>query len=165
MRILFLILEFIVVWIRLLIPGGARRTAAENIVLRNQFITLTRNQKRAPKLTTLERIIYGVLTGFINPARLALVAIAIKPETLLKLHRALVKRKYRLLFSNKSPKKPGPIGPNQPVINAILEMKSRNPLFGYYRIAMQINIAFGTNIDKDIVRRILNKYGKTKKLT
>jgi len=65
-----------------------------------------------------------------------------------------------LLFSNKSQKKPGPKGPKQAVIDAILEMKNRNPLFGYYRITMQINIAFGTNIDKDIVRRILNKYGK-----
>ena len=102
-----------------------------------------------------------MLAGMVSTKRLSRIAIAIKPATLLKFHRAFVKRKYRLLFSNKSPKKPGPIGPNQAIINAIPEMKSRNPLFGYYRIAMQINIAFGINIDKDIVRRILNKHGKT----
>ena len=34
-------------------------------------------------------------------------------------------------------------------------MKQRNPRFGCPRIAQQINKAFGTNIDKDVVRRIL----------
>jgi transposase InsO family protein len=34
-------------------------------------------------------------------------------------------------------------------------MKQRNPRFGCLRIAQQINKAFGTNIDKDVVRRIL----------
>lgn len=37
-------------------------------------------------------------------------------------------------------------------------MKKRNPSYGYRRIAMQISIAFDVSIDKDIVRRILNKY-------
>ena len=37
-------------------------------------------------------------------------------------------------------------------------MKQRNPRFGCRRIAMQINNIFGTNIDKDVVRRILNKH-------
>ena len=38
---------------------------------------------------------------------------------------------------------------------AIVEMKQRNPRFGCPRIAQQINKAFGTNIDKDVVRRVL----------
>ena len=34
-------------------------------------------------------------------------------------------------------------------------MKRRNPKIGCVRIAQQINHAFGINIDKDVVRRVL----------
>jgi hypothetical protein len=37
-------------------------------------------------------------------------------------------------------------------------MKSRNPCFGYRRIAEQISYAFNIEIDKDVVRRVLAKY-------
>ena len=37
-------------------------------------------------------------------------------------------------------------------------MKSRNPKFGYLRIAQQISHAFGVAIDKDTVRRVLAKH-------
>lgn len=37
-------------------------------------------------------------------------------------------------------------------------MKSRNPRFGYLCIAQQISPAFGVEIDKDTVRRVLAKH-------
>src|SRR5207245_5787857 len=74
---------------------------------------------------------------------------------LLRLHRALTTRKYRLLFSSKVRKKPGPKGPNQEVLAAVLDMKQRNPTWGCPRIAHQIALAFGVRINKDVVRRIL----------
>jgi putative transposase len=43
-------------------------------------------------------------------------------------------------------------------IQAIVEMKQRNPRFGCPRIAQQINKAFGTIIDKDVVRRVLDAH-------
>jgi hypothetical protein len=36
--------------------------------------------------------------------------------------------------------------------------RRRNPRFGCPRIAQQINMAFGTHIDKDIVRRVLANF-------
>ena len=96
--------------------------------------------------------------AWINPKRLLSIAVVIKPVTLLKFHQALVRRKYSLLFSRKTPRKPGPKGPEQDVIDAIIEIKQRNPRFGCPRIAMQISDAFGIKIDKDVVRRILQKY-------
>ena len=41
---------------------------------------------------------------------------------------------------------------------AIVAMKQRNPRFGCPRIARQINLAFGLDIDRDVVRRILAKH-------
>jgi hypothetical protein len=72
------------------------------------------------------------------------VAIAFKPSTLLSFHRALVQRKYRLLFSLKQRTKPGPKGPTADLIGAVVEMKKRNPTWGCPKIADQINLAFGT---------------------
>ena len=86
------------------------------------------------------------------------MAALIKPATLLKFHKALVDRKYRLLFSSHyRRRKPGPKGPAQ-LIAAIIELKRRNPRFGCVRIARQIVHAFGVDIDKDVVRRVLAKH-------
>ena len=51
--------------------------------------------------------------------------------------------------------KPGPKGPSQDVIAAVIDMKQRNPSWGCPRIAHQITLAFGIPIDRDVVRRIL----------
>jgi hypothetical protein len=82
--------------------------------------------------------------------------VAQRTSSLLKFHTLLKQRKYRLLYSSAGNKrKPGPQGPSQVLIQAIVELKQRNPRFGCPRIAQQINKAFGVNIDKDVVRRIL----------
>jgi hypothetical protein len=44
------------------------------------------------------------------------------------------------------------------LIDAVVEMKRRNPTWGCPRIAQQITLAFGVDIDKDVVRRILGKH-------
>jgi transposase InsO family protein len=71
------------------------------------------------------------------------------------LYHALKARKYRLLFSLKLRKKPGPKGPSQKIIAAVLQMKQRNPTWGCPRIAQQIALAFGIETNKDVVRRTL----------
>jgi len=52
-------MRFICEWIRVMIklsrPGGVKAIAAENIVLRQQLITLSRRYKRSPKLTASDR--------------------------------------------------------------------------------------------------------------
>jgi len=67
----------------------------------------------------------------------------------------MVRQKYRLLFSPKHLARPGPKGPTADLIQAVVEMKQRNRSWGCPRIAEQINLAFGTSVDKDVVRRTL----------
>lgn len=70
----------------------------------------------------------------------------------------MVDRKYCRLFSSRDRRrKPGPKGPSAALIAAIVELKRRNPRFGCVRIAQQIAHAFGIELDKDIVRRVLAK--------
>ncbi|MEY3018140.1 MAG: hypothetical protein RL336_1275 [Pseudomonadota bacterium] len=156
---LFKILYTLVrVVLRLMLPGAYRKLAAENLLLRQQLILETRRHKRAPNLSTTDRLLLGYLSTKVDPKRLDRLAIVISPSTLHKLHAAMVMRKYRLLFSNKTKNKPGPKGPSQDLINAVVEMKWCNPRYGVNRIAQQINLAFGFTINKDVVRRILEKH-------
>jgi len=86
----------------------------------------------------------------------------LRPSTLLKPHHALKTRKYRLLFSPKRRCKPGPKGPSQELINAVVEMKDHNPSGGCPQIAQQIALAFDIQIDKDVVGRILASHYRPK---
>ena len=95
---------------------------------------------------------------FVNPRRISRSAVIIKPSTLLRFHEALVKCKYQWLYSSRKKGKPGPKGPSAELIKVIVDMKHRNPKYGCPRIAQQINKAFGTDISKDVVRRILAKH-------
>jgi len=90
-----------------------------------------------------------------RPARGLRSAVVLKPSTLLHFHKMLTKHKYRLLFSPKRVRRPGPKGPTKELIDAVVEMKRRNRTWGCKRIALQIALAFSVEIDKDVVRRIL----------
>src|SRR5262245_44752497 len=100
-------------------------------------------------------MVAGLCAMFIRPSRLIRSAIVFKPSTPLRLHRTLVRRKYRQLFSSNRAMKPGPKGPSPDVIAAVADMKQRNPSWGCPRIAQQISLAFAVMIDRDVVRRIL----------
>jgi putative transposase len=126
--------------------------------MRHQILILNRGRKRAPNLRTSDRIIAGLCSLVMRPARVLRSAIVLKPATLLHFHRMLIQQKYRLLFSPKRVARPGPKGPSKELIDAVLAMKRRNPTWGYKRIAQQIALAFGVEIDKDVVRRILGTH-------
>ena len=150
-----LFLHLIVSIVRLIRPGGARSIVAESVLVKQQLLILNRSRKRSPNLRVSDRIVAGLCGLLIHPVRLMHCAIILKPSTLLSFHQALKNRKYRLLFSARLRKKPGSKGPGQEVIAAVVEMKQRNPTWGCPRIAQQIALAFGIEINKDVVRRIL----------
>ena len=141
---------------RLVKPGGLHSVVAESVLVRHQLLILNRSRKRSPNLRAVDRIIAGVCTLFMRHTRILRSAIGLKPSTLLRLHNLLIKRKYRMLFSHPGARRPGPKGPNQELIHAVVAMKQRNPRWGCPRIAQQISLAFGIDIDKDVVRRILS---------
>jgi hypothetical protein len=103
---------------------------AESVLVRHQLLILNRGRKRAPNLRATDRIIAGLCTLLMHPARLLRSAIVLKPSTLLHLHIVLRKRKYRILFSARRRHRPGPKGPRKDLIDAIVAMKGRNPGWG-----------------------------------
>jgi len=152
---LLLLFHLLTTLARLIRPGGYRSVIAENLLLKQQLIIHSRSRQRSPNLSTQQRTLLGFLSLFLSPRRISRAAIIIQPSTLLRLHSALVKRKYQQLYSPRGGRKPGPSGPSKAVIKAIVEMKQLNPRYGCPRIAQQINLAFGLDLDKDIVRRVL----------
>src|SRR6476660_7122135 len=156
MRDLLLVFMHLIVTVaRLARPGGLRSVVAESVLVRHQLLILNRGRKRAPNLRATDRIIAGLCALFMHPARVVRSAIVLKPSTLLHLHSVLRKRKYRMLFSPRHCRRPGPKGPNKDLIEAVVATKRRNPGWGCPRIAQQIALAFAVEIDKDVVRRIL----------
>ena len=156
--LVLLFVHIVTILVRLAGPGGVRSVVAESVLLRHQLLVLNRSRRRAPNLGALDRLIAGWCALLVWPRRLIRCAIVVKPSTVLSFHRALVHRKYRLLFSPKSRLKPGPKGPHRDLINAVIEMKQRNPRWGCPRIAEQLALAFGVLINKDTVRRILAEH-------
>jgi len=132
--------------------------AAESALIRHQLLIHNRGRKRAPNLRATDRIPAGLFTLFMSPARILRSAIVLKPSTLLHLHNLFRKRKYRMLFSPQRGRRPGPQGQNKELIDAVVAMKRRNPRWGCPHIAQQIALAFGVEIDKDVVRRILSAH-------
>ena len=149
--VIYLLFQLLTTLAKLQQPGGARTVIAENSILKQQLIIHSRSRQRAPNLSTQDRALLGFWSLFLNPRRITKSAIIIKPSTLLRFHNTLKQRKYRQLYSTGGGRKPGPKRPSKEVINAIVEMKRRDPRFGCPRIAQQINLVFDLDLDKDTV--------------
>jgi hypothetical protein len=124
---LVLFIHLLATLVRLLGPGGVRSIVAESLLLKHQLLIVNRSRQRSPNLHTLDRIPAGLLALLVRRTRLLRSAIVLKPSTLLRLHRAMSKRKYRMLSSRNRRRKPDPKGPSAELIHAVVEMKRRNP--------------------------------------
>jgi putative transposase len=159
MRELFILIAHLLVTLaKLGTRGGLGAVAAESLAVKHQLLIMKRAQRRAPNLTSWDRLVLGVCALLVSHKRLNKMAVILKPSTLLWFHHALVKRKYRLLYSPRKRRRPGPKGPSKELIGAVIEMKRRNPRFGCRKIAEQISRAFAVEINKDVVRRILIRH-------
>jgi len=158
--ILLLFVHVVVTVVRLVRPSGLPAILAESALVRHQLLILQRGRKRAPNLRVADRIIAGWCALLMRPARVLPSAVVWKPSTVLNFHRALLKRKYRLLFSPKHRRRHGPKGPSRDLIAPVVEMKRRNPTWGCPRMAKQTALAFGVDIDTDEVRRILRQHDR-----
>ena len=112
MRELFILIAHLAVTLaKLGRPGGLGVVAAESLAVKHQLLIMKRARRRTPNLTSWDRLVLGVCALLVSPKRLSKMAVILKLSTLLYFHRALVKRKYRLLYS---PRKRGAPDPKVP---------------------------------------------------
>ena len=155
--ILRLFLDALVLMARLTRPNGKSLLVAEHLLVRQQLLMMRRKRLRAPRLTLTDRLVFAVTSLFVRSSRLPKLSIVVAHSTLLRLHKALVERKYSKLFSNKN-HKPGPERPSANLIKLIVEIKQKNPRYGCPRIALLVSQLTGKDISEQTVRRILRKY-------
>ena len=139
-------------------PDGHKRLIFENLAMRQQLLTLARKHHKSPPLKPIDRIVLAMASLLIPLNKISRVAIIVKPATILKFHRLLVKKKYRSLFGTKNHTKLGRKGFDRTIIDLVIEIKKKNPSYGCSRIAMLITNITKTPISEPTVRRILRKY-------
>ena len=101
-NLVILCIHFMATLARLLGPGGVRSLVAESLILKHQLLIVTRSHQRSPNLCTSDRILAGLMALLVRPTRLLRSAIVLKPSTLLGLHKALSKQKYRVAVTETS---------------------------------------------------------------
>ena len=132
----------------------------ELLLLRQQLLIVRRHQKRGPTLTCTEKLLLLTLVEQLRPfielpkAQLEQLVLIFKPDTLLRWHRELVRRKWTF---NQQAKKVGrpPIEPH--IIQMVLHLARENK-WGDNRITGELK-KLGYRISHETVRQILRRHG------
>ena len=69
-ELLILAVHLLATFAKLLRPGDARAIAAESLLLKHQLLISNRSRHRAPNLSTVDRLVLGLTTLFLNPGRM-----------------------------------------------------------------------------------------------
>jgi len=85
--------------------GGIRAVTAESLLRKPQILISNHSRRRAPNLSPLDSLALGLTTLVMRPHRIPRRSVILKPTTLLKFHKALVDRKYRLIISSSGRKR------------------------------------------------------------
>jgi len=86
-----LFIHLITTLLKLVRLGGVHAVMAETLLVKHQLVVMKRSQRRA-KLSSFDRVVFGLLSLIINPTCFSKVAVIIRPSTLLRFHQALVKK-------------------------------------------------------------------------
>jgi putative transposase len=123
----------------------------EILVLRHQLRVLRRKTGR-PKLKPLDRMLLASTSRFLPRVRWA--SFMITPQTLLRWHRELVRRKWTYGRGRK-PGRP-PVDPE--IVDLILRLARENPRWGAVRIQGELH-RLGIRVGATTIRRVLRRAG------
>ena len=148
---LFSLLYFLIH--RLLGVGGRRADEKdiELLVLRHQVKVLQRQVSR-PRLNRLDRVLFAAASRAMP--RSSWSSFVVRPETLLRWHRELVRKKWT--FRKKGQLGRPPIDPN--VRDLVVRLGRENPRWGYQRIRGEL-LKLGIRVSATTVRTILLRHG------
>jgi transposase InsO family protein len=149
-----MLLSLLYFLVRRLLGTGSRQQDERDIellVLRHQVKVLQRQVKR-PRLRRLDRLLLAAASR--TMPRDLWSSFVVRPETLLRWHRELVRRKWTYRRRG-HPGRP-PIGPE--VRDLILRLGRENPRWGYQRIRREL-MKLEIRISATTVRTILLRHG------
>jgi len=130
----------------------------EILLLRQQLRMLQRKQPHTPRISRWEKLMLLVLAGKLTTltsstrVRLGQVVLLFKPETLLKWHRELVRRKWT--FRQGASRGRPALSPDLETL--ILQLARENPTWGYGKLEGELSklgYAIGRSTVRDVLKR------------
>jgi putative transposase len=154
LRFVFLLIMRLAAWLRLSQREETWKTA-EILILRHQLAVLQQRQARRPNLNWADRALLATLLSVIPKARRHGMRLLVTPDTILRWHRDLVRRRWAARSRRGRTGRPA-AGRN---IRALVRQLAReNPEWGYRRIHGEL-AGLGVKVAAPAVREFLNKAG------
>jgi putative transposase len=154
LRFVFLLITRTVTWLRLSRREEAWRIA-EILILRHQLTVLQRRQPRRPKLNWADRALLATLLGVIPKARRHGLRLLVTPDTIVRWHREVVRRRWAARSIRGRTGRPAT---RRNVRALVLRLARENPEWGYRRIHGEL-AGLGMKIAASTVWEILKKAG------
>src|ERR1017187_8833090 len=154
LRFVFLLITRAAAWLRLSRREEAWKTA-EILILRHQLAVLQRRQPRRPKLNWADRALLAALLGVIPKARRHGLRLLVTPDTIVRWHRDIVRRRRAARSVGGGPGRPAA---RQNIRALVLRLARDNPEWGYRRIHGEL-AGLGVRVSASTVWEILTKAG------
>ena len=130
LRFVFLLITRVAAWLRLARREETWKTA-EILILRHQLAVLQRQQPRRPKLNWADRALLATLLNVIPNARRHRLGLLITPDTIMRWHRDIVRRRWA---TRSMRGKTGRPATRRNIKALALRLARENPEWGYRRI-------------------------------
>src|SRR6266545_4085383 len=134
----------------ILFGRSERAKELEILVLRHELQVL-RRQVGQPRLRSADRVLLAAFSQLLPRARRR--SFLVQPATLLRWHRALVRRRWT--YEGRRPGRP-PLSPE--IRQLILRLAAENPSWGYKRIQGEL-VALGLPLSASSVWNVLHLHG------
>ena len=130
LRFVFLLITRVVAWLRLSRREDAWKLA-EILILRHQLVVLQRQSAGRPKLSWADRALLAALAGVIPKARHQTLRLLVTPDTILRWHRDIIRRRWA---TRSMRGKTGRPTTRRNIKALVLRLARENPEWGYRRI-------------------------------
>jgi putative transposase len=152
LRFMFLLTTRLAAWLRLARREETWKTA-EILILRHQLAVLQRRQPRRPKLDWADRALMATLFAVIPKARRHGLQLLVTPDTVLRWHRDIVRRRGA---ARSRRGKTGRPATRRNIRAPVLRLARENPGWGYRRIHGEL-AGLGVRVAAPAVWEILKK--------
>jgi putative transposase len=154
LRFMFLLITRLTAWPRLARREETWKTA-EILILRHQLAILQRRQPRRPRLDWADRALLATLLAVIPKARRHGLRLLVSPDTILRWHRDIVRRRWA---ARSKRGKTGRPATRRNIRALVLRLVRENPGWGYRRIHGEL-AGLGVRVSASTVWEILKKAG------
>jgi putative transposase len=153
-RLVYLLVTNLFAWLRLSRRDQSWRTA-EILLLRHQVTVLQRLVDSRPKLTWADRALIAVLLDVGPRSRRAGLRLIVTPDTVLRWHRDIVRRRWAQKSRHREPGRPRT---RRNIRGLVLRLAKENPAWGYRRIHGEL-AGLGVRLAPSTVWEVLTNAG------